>query len=83
MRMLAWLVIGAGIGWLLGSESGGASRPALVMAIAVGLVGAILGGLVAALLVEGQLDLEWQPSGAMGAALGALLLLLWLRPFSQ
>jgi uncharacterized membrane protein YeaQ/YmgE (transglycosylase-associated protein family) len=81
--MLAWLVIGAGIGWLVGSRSNGASRPALVMAVAVGLVGAILGGLAAALLVEGQLDLEWQPSGAVGAALGAFLLLLWLRPFSR
>ncbi len=83
MGMLAWIVIGVGIGWLLGNRTGGASRQALVMAVAVGLVGGIPGGLAADLVVEGQLDLEWQPSGAVGAALGALLLVFWLRPFSR
>jgi uncharacterized membrane protein YeaQ/YmgE (transglycosylase-associated protein family) len=81
--MLAWLVIGASIGWALGSRNGRSLRPETVLAVALGLVGAILGGLAADLVVEGQLDLEWQPSGAVGAALGTLLLLLWLRPFSR
>lgn len=43
------------------------------------MVDAILGGLAAGFVVEGQLDLEWHPGGLVGAALGALLVLLWLR----
>jgi uncharacterized membrane protein YeaQ/YmgE (transglycosylase-associated protein family) len=49
------------------------------MAVAVGVVGALLGGLAAGVVVDGALDLEWQPSGLVGAAIGALLALLSLR----
>ncbi len=79
MGMVAWLVVGAGMGWLLASRQEGISRPETVMAVAVGVVGALLGGLAAGFVVEGQVDLDWQPSGLVGAALGALLVLLWLR----
>ena len=83
MGMVAWLVMGVGIGWLLGRRSGRPSSTERVMAVACGVVGAILGGLVAEFLIEGQLDLEWQPSGVVGAALGALGVLIWVRPFSR
>ena len=81
--MVAWLVIGVGLGWLLGRRNGRSSSTEMVMAIACGVVGAILGGLAAGFLAEGQLDLEWQPGGLVGAALGALGVLVWVRPFSR
>jgi uncharacterized membrane protein YeaQ/YmgE (transglycosylase-associated protein family) len=81
--MVAWLVIGTGIGWLMGSRNAQTSRLDPAMAIPCGVVGAILGGLVTGFVAEGQLDLEWQPSGGIGAAVGALVVLLWLCPFSR
>ena len=81
--MVAWLVIGTGVGWLVGARNARTSRSETVMAIACGVVGAILGGLVTGFVAEGQLDLDWQPSGGIGAALGALVVLLWLCPFSR
>ena len=79
MGMVAWLIIGAGMGWLLASRDRRVSQPETVMAVAVGVVGALLGGLAAGFVIEGQVDLDWQPSGLVGAALGALLVQLWLR----
>jgi uncharacterized membrane protein YeaQ/YmgE (transglycosylase-associated protein family) len=83
MGMVAWLVIGVGIGWLLGNRNGRPSSSEMVMAVACGVVGAILGGLAAGFLIEGHLDLEWQPGGVIGAALGALSVLVWVRRFSR
>jgi uncharacterized membrane protein YeaQ/YmgE (transglycosylase-associated protein family) len=81
--MVAWLVIGVGVGWLLGSRHGRSTSTGMIMAIACGVIGAILGGLAAGFVVEGQFDLEWQPSGVVGAVIGALVLLRWLRPSSR
>jgi uncharacterized membrane protein YeaQ/YmgE (transglycosylase-associated protein family) len=81
--MVAWLVIGVGVGWLLGRRNGKSSSTEMVMAVAYGVVGAILGGLAAGFAVEGQFDLEWQPGGVVGAALGALVVLVWVRPWSR
>ena len=81
--MVAWLVIGVGVGWLLGRRNGKSSSTEMVMAVAYGVVGAILGGLAAGFAVEGQVDLEWQPGGVVSAALGALVVLVWVRPWSR
>jgi uncharacterized membrane protein YeaQ/YmgE (transglycosylase-associated protein family) len=81
--MVAWLVIGTGVGWLVVTRNERTSQSETVMAVACAVVGAILGGLVAGFVTEGQLDLEWQASGAIGAGLGALVALLWLCSFSR
>ncbi len=81
--MVAWLVIGAGIGWLMRSRNGKSSPSETVMAVAIGVVGAILGGLAGGAVLDGQFDLEWQPGGMVGAAVGALLLVLRLRRSSR
>ena len=83
MGMVAWLVMGVSIGWLLGRRNGRSSSTEMVKAVAYGVVGAILGGLAAGFVVEGQFDLEWQPGGLVGAALGALVVLVRVRPFSR
>jgi uncharacterized membrane protein YeaQ/YmgE (transglycosylase-associated protein family) len=68
MGMVAWLIIGASVGWLLGFRRDAPLRLHAVMAMGSGVIGGIVGGLVAGLVAEGQFDLEWQPSGIMGAA---------------
>ncbi len=56
MSIIAWLVIGAIAGyvanWVLGSRSG------LIMTVAFGIVGAIVGGLVGSYLTGGGFDLN-------------------------
>lgn len=83
MGMVAWLGIGAGIGWLLRRRNGTSSPAETVMAVAIGVVGAIVGGLAGGAVVDGQVHLEWQPGGVVGAAVGALLLVLRVRRFSR
>jgi uncharacterized membrane protein YeaQ/YmgE (transglycosylase-associated protein family) len=74
MGMVAWLIIGVSVGWLLGIRRDGPQRLHTVMAMGSGVIGGIVGGLVAGFVAEGQFDLEWQPSGIVGAALGVAVI---------
>ena len=79
MGMVAWLIAGAGIGWLLANRSRSRDGSVTVIGIAGGVIGAIVGGLITELVREGQVDLEWELSGVVGAAIGATVSVLWLR----
>jgi hypothetical protein len=74
MGMVAWLIIGASVGWLLGIRRDAPLRLQTVMAMGSGVIGGIVGGLVAGFVAEGQFDLDWQPSGIVGAALGVAVI---------
>jgi MFS family permease len=74
MAMIAWLIIGASVGWLLGIRRDAPLRLQTVMAMGGGVIGGVVGGLVAGFVAEGQFDLEWQPSGIVGAALGVAVI---------
>jgi hypothetical protein len=74
MGMVTWLIIGASVGWLLGIRRDAPLRLHTVMAIGSRVIGGIVGGLVAGFVAEGQFDLEWQPSGIVGAALGVAVI---------
>lgn len=79
MGMLAWLVIGVSIGWLRESLRLATTPAQATFAIGVSVLGALVGGLVAGMISEGQLDLEWQTGGAVGGAVGVVFLPVWLR----
>jgi uncharacterized membrane protein YeaQ/YmgE (transglycosylase-associated protein family) len=76
--IIAWLLIGLIAGWAAGKVSRGHGF-GLLGDLAVGLIGALLGGLVAGLFIHGSI-------GFIGtlivAFLGAVALLALLRMFS-
>jgi uncharacterized membrane protein YeaQ/YmgE (transglycosylase-associated protein family) len=77
MTVLVWIALGlvggVGCGWLLRSRG-----RALLGDVAVGVIGAILGGFLAAALLG--LDVaDFEPTSTLVAAMGAALLLLVLH----
>ncbi len=78
MLILGIIVLGMATGWVANMILGGGSRPKnwgeLLMA---GLVGSLVGGLLASLLAGDGLDLR--PSGIIGSIVGAVIVLLIWR----
>jgi uncharacterized membrane protein YeaQ/YmgE (transglycosylase-associated protein family) len=79
MGILWWIIIGGiagGIAKLLmpGRDPGGC-----VVTILLGIAGAMLGGWLLGLLIPGR---GTEPTGFIGAVLGAMLLLLLYRMFA-
>jgi uncharacterized membrane protein YeaQ/YmgE (transglycosylase-associated protein family) len=77
MSVIAWIVLGltmgVAIGWLAGAR-----RRALVASVVVGVLGAIIGGFMAAVLLG--LDISGvENTTLVVAAVGALLLILFER----
>jgi uncharacterized membrane protein YeaQ/YmgE (transglycosylase-associated protein family) len=79
VTILAWIIVGGIAGWLasLVVEGGGMG---VLADIIVGIVGAILGGLLLSLLLPGSFSLTGFNIGSLIVAfIGAVVLLLILR----
>jgi uncharacterized membrane protein YeaQ/YmgE (transglycosylase-associated protein family) len=74
MLIIAILVFGMGIGWIAQKILGRATNWG--EALAAGLIGSFVGGLLASLLFDDGLKLR--PSGIIGSILGAVIVLLIL-----
>ncbi len=73
--ILFGMIVGAGAQLLLGGSTSSINWP---MAIAAGLIGSFVGGLLASLIAGDGLDLR--PSGLIGSLVGAVLTTLaWQR----
>lgn len=76
MLILAIIVIGLAAGWVAHLLVG-RGRPNWTELFVVGLVGSFVGGLLGSLLFGDGLDLR--PSGLLGSAIGATVVLAVLR----
>jgi uncharacterized membrane protein YeaQ/YmgE (transglycosylase-associated protein family) len=74
MAILGWIVFGLVVGVIARFLMPGNQSMGLVMTTLLGVAGAFVGGYIGSLVSGGNLDLA-QPSGWIGAVLGALLLL--------
>jgi len=81
MGLLAWIVFGALAGWAANLVVGGRDRrpQGCIVSILVGIVGAVLGGLVYKLVTGREKTFEFDLSSFGVAVLGAVLLLALLR----
>ena len=71
MNALTWVIIGLAVGWLASSIGDDPER-GVIGEVAIGIVGAVLGGLASqALLDDGLPGLE--PVSLLGAAIGAIV----------
>jgi uncharacterized membrane protein YeaQ/YmgE (transglycosylase-associated protein family) len=74
MAILGWIIFGLVVGVIARFLMPGNQSMGLVMTTLLGVAGAFIGGYIGSLLSGGSLDMA-QPSGWIGAVLGALLLL--------
>lgn len=78
MQLLLFLIVlalfGAAVGFLARLLVPGPDTMGFLATVALGIAGSFLGGFLASLLLEGELELRG--SGLIGSILGAILILL-------
>ena len=81
MGLLAWIVFGALAGWAANLVVGGGNRrpQGCLVSILVGIVGAVLGGLIYRLVTGREKTFEFDLTSFGVAVLGAVVLLAVLR----
>jgi len=81
MTLVAWLVVGAIAGFLASAISG--SREGLVMMVVLGIVGAIVGGWIAADLLKIANVTGINPTSIIVAVVGALVVIFVVGSFGR
>lgn len=82
MGIVSWIIFGALAGWVASLIVGTNARQGCLGNILVGIVGAMLGGLLMSVLVGQRVDFGWNLRSFVVAVLGAVLLLAitgWYR----
>lgn len=81
MYILLWILFGCFIGWIASVLTNENSRMGLVANIVVGLLGAVIGGLITTGLGLGTINVfTWQ--GTLFSIIGAVILLVVLGAFN-
>ncbi|MFK8023526.1 MAG: GlsB/YeaQ/YmgE family stress response membrane protein [Ilumatobacter sp.] len=82
MLILAIIVFGMGVGWLVQIALGRSSRQVdWTMALVAGLGGSLLGGLLGSLIAGDGLALK--PSGLIGSFVGAVIITLGWQAYNK
>jgi uncharacterized membrane protein YeaQ/YmgE (transglycosylase-associated protein family) len=80
--IISWIVFGALAGWIASMITGDNARQGWLGNIIVGIVGALIGGLIAAWLFGGgTFTLGWNLASFIAAVVGAIILLFIVRLF--
>lgn len=81
MNIIVWLVVGGLIGWLASMFMGTDARQGIIVNIAVGIVGAVLGGwLLGGLVGAGSINQgDFSVPGLLVSFLGAVILLILVK----
>lgn len=73
MGLVSWIVFGTLIGWIATLVVGLDEQYGCFFNIALGMIGGILGGIVSTLILEGRVDLGWQPQRVLWSMVGAII----------
>jgi uncharacterized membrane protein YeaQ/YmgE (transglycosylase-associated protein family) len=81
MNIIVWLVVGGLIGWLASVLMGTDARQGIILNVAVGIVGAVLGGwLLGPLVGAGSINQgDFSLPGLLVSFLGAVILLFLVK----
>jgi uncharacterized membrane protein YeaQ/YmgE (transglycosylase-associated protein family) len=74
MSIILWLIFGAVAGWIASKINGTDDQQGWIMNIALGLGGAVVGGLLWGLITDRDEILEFSWGGLLLAIIGALIL---------
>lgn len=85
MNIIIWLIVGGVIGWLASKVMGTDKQQGVILNVVVGIVGAMLAGLVIAPLLPGLTinQGDFSVMGLLISFLGALLLLAIVNFFQK
>jgi len=77
LSFIGWLIVGVIAGFIARALVPGRDNMGFLGTMLLGLVGSVLGGLVAGALIEGDQDFE--PASLIGSIIGAIVVLLVYR----
>ena len=78
MGIISWIIVGAIAGWLAGLLVRGDESLGIIGKIGLGIVGAVVGGFIANLLIPGDTDFVngINPTSIIVATIGAVIVVL-------
>lgn len=79
--MLLWLLLGVLVGWSAVRLTRLDAHRDILAAIALGMLGALVAGLLSTPVLRGSWDWAWHPVTAVSALFGAVLAIAWLPLF--
>ena len=79
MGIISWLIFGALAGWVASMIAGTNRSQGWIENIVVGIVGALIGGFIWALLFEDEVNFDWSIGSFIVAVIGSLVLLFIVR----
>ncbi|MFN2556069.1 MAG: GlsB/YeaQ/YmgE family stress response membrane protein [Nitriliruptorales bacterium] len=75
--IIGWLIVGAIVGYIARLLMPGRDPMGCLATSALGVVGSLVGGTLANLLFDGEVELS--PAGFIGSVIGAMIVLLVIR----
>ncbi len=81
MSIIGFIIVGIIAGYLGRLLMPGKQRMSFVATALLGMLGSVVGGTLAALIFEGDLDLS--PSGFIGSVIGVLIVLFLVERFGR
>jgi uncharacterized membrane protein YeaQ/YmgE (transglycosylase-associated protein family) len=81
--IISWIVFGALAGWVASMIAGDNARQGWLGNIIVGIVGALIGGIIFSFIQGGTVVLGWSIGSFVVAVIGAVILLFILRLFQR
>jgi len=76
MGILSWIIFGALAGWVANMVMGSSKKKGCIMNVAIGIIGAFLGGLIMNFFNHKPYNFEFNLHSFGVAVLGAILLLV-------
>lgn len=79
MNWLSWIIFGGIAGWIASLIAGTNNRQGCILNIAVGIVGAFVGGVIMEALTGNPFTFDFSPRSFVVAVIGAVIFLALVR----